>query len=398
MASVQHLLYALGVLSVVSNVAAVPLLGDICLPLGIDLGGILDLFEVPLLTEVVPFFAVSTTAVPSAGVYTVGSGCSAETVTAQGPTELHVTQVATKTTTYPCSTSTTFTSTWWDPCKGSTTSATCRWTPPATPPASTTTVTATVTNTVTNTVTSCSTPSSTPTLSCDPYGYLIQFATLYRVDLTTGNTAQVRSGLGANTSINAIGYNTKDNFIYGSQDSTHTIIRIAADGTSSTVAGASAPPAGSNVGDIDSNGHYWVSAGGQNWAEIDLAPGSPTYGTTLAKGTAAPFGLGVADWVYIPFAGEYLYAVGQNTTSGGASLIRFNMATHAWERVANYPTLSANGFGAQYGMNNGTLYGSDNVSGGIWQFPISGAPPFKVSQGPAAGNNDGARCVLNLLS
>jgi hypothetical protein len=402
MTSVRNVLYALGALSVVPNAAAVPLLDNICLPLGIDLGGIFDLFEAPLVTEVVPYFAVSTTAVPSAGVYTVGSSCFATTVTCQGPTDISVTQVSTKTTTYPCSTSTRLTSTWWDHCGGSTTSATCQWTPPATYPASTTTVTATVTDTVTSTVTdpatSCSTPTPPPTLSCDPYGYLIQFATLYRVDLTTGNTIKVKSGLGANTSINAIGYNIKDNLIYGSQDSTLTIIRIAADGTSSTVAGVSAPPPSSNVGDIDSNGHYWVSSAGKAWAEIDLDPSSPTYGQTLANGTAAPFGLGVADWVYIPIAGDYLYAVGSNSTSGGASMIRFDMATYAWQKVANYPNLPVNGFGAIYGMNNGTLYASDNTSGEIWQFPISGAAPFKLSQGPASGNNDGARCVWNLLS
>lgn len=409
MTSVRNVLYALGALSVVPSVAAVPLLDNICLPLGIDLGGIFHLFDAPLVTEVVPYFAVKTTAIPAAGVYTVGSGYAAITVTCQGPTDIPLTYVSTKTTTYPCSTSTRLTSTWWDHCGSKTTSATCQWTPPATYPASTRTVTATVTttatdtvtdtvtNTVTDTATSCSTPTPPPTLSCDPYGYLIQYATLYRVDLTTAETVEVKSGLGANTSINAIGYNTKDNFIYGSQESSHTIIRIAGDGSSSTVAGASAPPSGSNVGDIDSNGHYWVGSAGKTWAEIDLDSSSPTFGQTLASGTAAPFGLGIADWVYIPIAGEYLYAVGSNSTSGGGSMIRFDLATHVWETVANYPKLPVYTFGAVYGMNNGTLYGSDNVSGEIWQFPISGAPPFKVSNGPASGNNDGARCVLNLL-
>jgi hypothetical protein len=54
------------------------------------------------------------------------------------------------------------------------------------------------------------------------------------------------------------------------------------------------------------------------------------------------------------------------------------------------------GFGAMYGMNNGTLYGSNNQNGEIWQFPVGGRP-FRVSSGPISNSNDGARCVLNLL-
>jgi hypothetical protein len=208
----------------------------------------------------------------------------------------------------------------------------------------------------------------------------------------------VKSGLGDNSGINAIGYNVLDNFIYGTQGSTSTIIRIAADGTSSTVAGADSPPPASNVGDIDGNGMYWVSASGGKWSQIDLFPGSATYGKTVSKGTATPLGLQIADWVYIPIAGEYLYSVGLNSTSSGVSMIRFSMASKAWEKVANYPTLkSVSTLGAQYGMNNGTLWASDNKSGDIWQFPIDGSSPFKVSKGPSSASNDGARCVLNLL-
>ncbi|KIN05473.1 hypothetical protein OIDMADRAFT_141232 [Oidiodendron maius Zn] len=390
-------LCAIVALSTISNIAASPISGGICLPLGIDLGGIFDLFDAPLLTEVVPYFTSSITTLASAGVYTLGSGFApATTITAQGPTEVTITNIATQTTTYPCPTSTSFTSSFWDPCKGCSTTATCRWTPSA----STTTVTSTVTSTVTGTVTaSCTSTPTPPPLSCDPYGYLIQYATFYRVDLTTGATTKVKAGLGDNSAINAIGYNTLDNFIYGFQASTSTIIRIAADGTSSTVVGADSPPPSSNVGDVDSNGMYWVSAAGESWSQIDLFPGSATYGKTISKGTATPLGLQIADWVYIPITGEYLYSVGTNSTSGGISMIRFSMASKEWEKVANYPTLkSVSTLGAQYGMNNGTLWASDNNSGDIWQFPIDGTSPFKVSQGPSSGSNDGARCVLNLLA
>lgn len=218
------------------------------------------------------------------------------------------------------------------------------------------------------------------------------------MDLSTGTTTEIASGLGDNSSINAIGYNTLDNYLYGYQSSTGTILQISADGTTTTVK-ADAPPSGSYIGDIDSNGHYWVGLGAaSSWAEIDLAPGSSTYGKTLASGTTTSPGYAVADWVYIPSAGEYLYAIGSNTSPSETALLRFDMSTHKWETVANYGALGVVGVGAVYGMNNGTVYASENGNGQIWQFPVSGGKPFKVSQGPSSGNNDGARCVLNLLA
>ncbi|KAK2796625.1 hypothetical protein FQN50_009501 [Emmonsiellopsis sp. PD_5] len=263
--------------------------------------------------------------------------------------------------------------------------------------------TVTITATVTQTASGCSTatpsPSDPPALQCDPYGYLIQRAVLYRVDLTTGDAEQVKAGLGDGSAINAIGYNPLDNLLYGHQSSTHSLIRIGGDGSSSTVqlSGEYGAPANSMIGDIDIRGHYWVGHRGKEWAEIDLAPGSLTYGRTLRTGTADPLGIAIADWVYIPSAGEYLYAVGGNSTTGGASMIRFDMITHEWEEFANYPDMPVNVFGAMYGMNNGTLYGSDNRSGQIWLFSLEGDDPVLVSQGPVSGSNDGARCVLNLL-
>jgi hypothetical protein len=411
MASPKNILYALGTaLYLSSQAAAVPLdIGlDICLPFGIQVGLFIDLFDPPQITDVVPVFATATTTVPSAGVYTVPSGISSAVVTAHGASEMCITSVTTKTTTYPCSTSTTFTTTWWDSCISASSTGTCRWTPPAT--SAPTTVTATVTDTATSTITSTatitkspttcvptSTSTPTPTLSCDPYGYLIQYATLYRVDLTTGETTQVATGLGANTSINSIGYNTLDNYIYGYQSSTGTILQISADGTTVTI-DADSPPSGSNIGDIDSNGHYWVGTE-TSWAEIDLAPGSATYGQTLASGTTSgTLGYAVADWVYIPDAGEYMYAIGSVTSTSETALLRFDLSTHDWEVVFEYGALGVIGVGAVYGMNNGTLYASENGNGQIWQFPVSGGTPFEVSQGPASGNNDGARCVLNLLA
>ncbi|KAH8802939.1 hypothetical protein F5884DRAFT_490974 [Xylogone sp. PMI_703] len=192
--------------------------------------------------------------------------------------------------------------------------------------------------------------------------------------------------------MNALALNPLDGHLYAFQSGTHNLLRVSTEGAAEVVLQGSMP--GSNVGDIDINGRYWISNAGQNWWVIDLYPGSATYGKILNSGTADTLDVSVADWVYLPNEGQYLWSAGRNSTSGGSSLIRFSLSTFEWERVANYPTLP-NALGGQWGMNNGTLYGADTNAGIIWQYPISGTP-FKMSDGPVSSDTDGARCVLNL--
>ncbi|KAH8807867.1 hypothetical protein F5884DRAFT_881405 [Xylogone sp. PMI_703] len=445
MAPVRRSLYRAGVasalLSQITNVAATPISDrgqglDLGLGLNLDpildpilglLGGILDFCEAPLVLEVIPYLTVTLTIVESAGLHVIGLD-SPETVKFDKPTTVTVTETATKTTSILCSTETTITST-WSSNGGKPTTATCRWSPnpPAdcigsgrptftttspcktstttttasscTPSTTTTTTTTAIPTTTTTTSTttsatasSCPAPSA-PTLSCDQYGYLIQAATLYRADLSTGINTQVKKTVGDGTNANSIAYNVLDNYLYAYQQGKNSLLRISSDGSSEVV--IQGIPAG-NLGDIDLNGRYWISSGGTKWWVLDLYPGSATYGQVLNSGTADTLGVTVADWVYLPNEGQYLYSVGQNSTTKAASMIRFSLTTFQWEKVANYPSVTRSGFGALYGMNNGTLYGSDNTSGEIWQFPISGTP-FKITTGPKSGDNDGARCVLNLL-
>ncbi|KAI1821727.1 hypothetical protein F4861DRAFT_445948 [Xylaria intraflava] len=267
--------------------------------------------------------------------------------------------------------------------------------PTSTPPGSTTTVTVTVpattTVSVTTTVTASCTP--TPTLSCDKYGYLIQNVTLFQVDLATGKYSTVKERVD-NQSINSIGYNTKDNLLYGAR-SDNKLIRIGADGTAGVVATLSD---GGNVGDIDTDGYYWHGTGGSTWNQVDLRPNSATYGKLIANGTMSTLGLDIKDWAYIPVGGRYLYSAALNTTRGGTTLIRFSLDTKKWEVVQQYPNVGGTlgAWGAVYGINNGTLYASYNRNGEIWAFPVNGGKAYFASQGPASGLNDGARCVLNL--
>ncbi|SPO04419.1 uncharacterized protein DNG_07104 [Cephalotrichum gorgonifer] len=246
-------------------------------------------------------------------------------------------------------------------------------------------------------------PTSTPTpdppeLTCDKYGYLIQFAELIRVNLATGTYETVRNGLGDNSAINALGYNPLDNYLYGYQRSTQEIIRIASDGSSSII--TTIPNGAAYIlGDFDADGYYWVATQtGAAWHKIDLIPGSATYGEVVESGTTPSPGNTIdtiSDWVYVPIAGDYLWSLGANTGSG-ASLIRWGFDTREWEILASYPNVDSV-FGALYGINNGTIYASSNSNGRIWAFDTVGSvEPYVASQGPPSSSNDGARCVANL--
>ncbi|KAK5637110.1 hypothetical protein RRF57_012823 [Xylaria bambusicola] len=223
------------------------------------------------------------------------------------------------------------------------------------------------------------------------YGYLIQAVTLYQVDLSTGGVSVVKDHLGDDTTINAMAYNTLDNFLYARQRGNNELIRISSDGTTEVVTTFPDNNNNVNIGDIDTDGNYW-------YAGMDLKPGSATYGTLIDSGKVDNLGLSIADWAYLPVGGPYLYSAAHNTTAGGGTtLIRFSLETKTYGVVQRYPNIGGHTWGAMYAINNGTLYASDNTNGEIWAFPIEGGSrPYLASQGPISGQNDGARCVLNL--
>ncbi|KAI1073661.1 hypothetical protein F5B20DRAFT_498169 [Whalleya microplaca] len=372
------------------------------------------LTEAPLITEVVPFFTPAKTTIDQPGAYTLGLDCAAlfghdcipEVTDIIKPTVATLTGIKVKTTTYPASTPTTYTSSTYDSgcdcllskvfCWPSyPTSTAC---PPSSPPTSVT-VTVTATATANTTTTATPTQSCAPTLSCDKYGYLIQAAKLYRVDLSTGDYSSVSNSVGDGSGINAMAYNTQDNFLYARQAKSNQLIRIRSDGSREVVRTLETTIS-VNVGDIDSSGYYWYGAAGKNWHQVDLIPGSPTYGALLGNGTMDALGLGIADWVYIPVAGPYLWtaAVNPKSAGGGTAIARFSLDTKAWKVLSTYPKIGGNTFGALYGINNGTLYASDNTNGNIWAFDVvGGGRPYLASKGPSSSSNDGARCVLNML-
>ncbi|KAL1865915.1 hypothetical protein Daus18300_007027 [Diaporthe australafricana] len=218
--------------------------------------------------------------------------------------------------------------------------------------------------------------------------------------------------MGDGSAINAIGYNVADNFLYAAAitKAPFNLLRISGSGDVTNLGSLNTTSA-PNCGDVDENSQYWGSANGKEWTQVDLKPSSSTFGRTVIMGTAAPAQT-IIDWAYVPNAGNYLWSLGFDSTSRGQGkvsntfLLRFDRAAKSWATVVRFGDIAGvgdgtrNAWGAVYASDDGYLYGSENFSGEIWRFPIPasgiGAPtasPTKISNGPAATGNDGARCI-----
>lgn len=230
------------------------------------------------------------------------------------------------------------------------------------------------------------------TFDCDAGGFLIQQKTLYRLNLRTGDNPVLESDVGPARNINALGYNIKDNFLYGFTNvgtgQQQQLIRI--DATGDAILLPLTVPSGLNVGDIDDNGQFWVSSRGTRWLQVDLDPDSVTFAQQIDEGQSS--GVPVADWAFLENGGRYLYSI---KLGAGSVAVRWSMDTHEYEELRDYGDVvpGRSGFGALYAVGD-ELWGSDNQSGDIIAFPIlsDSAPARKITDGPTTSSNDGARC------
>ncbi|KNA98307.1 hypothetical protein FOXG_18383 [Fusarium oxysporum f. sp. lycopersici 4287] len=245
-----------------------------------------------------------------------------------------------------------------------------------------------------------------PPFKCDGNGYVMSNLlgnTLTQVNLNDGTRSTVANGIGPGI-INAIGYNTLDNYIYGMviQGLSSSLIRIAQDGAYEILP-VTIPSIIIDMGDVDNQGRLWVSESGKRWWCIDVNPSSSTFSTLLKSGTStADILSGVGDWAYIAGAGNYLYAVQASVIESGllrTNIVRWSLTTQTWERYQSYSnfvltSLNLN-WGAVMGGPGGTLYAQENLLGQTWKFTLgSTSNPTSLPGGTILNlSGDGARCV-----
>ncbi|MFT4082531.1 MAG: hypothetical protein QM638_08095 [Nocardioides sp.] len=238
-----------------------------------------------------------------------------------------------------------------------------------------------------------------PAWTCSTYGYLFQSPngdgtapphSIYQVDLVSGASSQIGSTA---DDVNALGYNTTDNYMYGYDLSTSEIVQVASDGTLTELAAPTGfdTTRGYNVGDFDNEGHYWITSSSTTspatWYEIDYAAGSATYGNVLASGTLSPNITG-SDWVYVDGA---LYSIQDRTNH----LIKFDTTTHQETDLGAVPgvPVGAPSYGAGYADAAGNLYFSNNATGEIYRIDPASVTAIDLATGPVSDGNDGARCA-----
>jgi hypothetical protein len=224
----------------------------------------------------------------------------------------------------------------------------------------------------------------------------------YTLDLSTGNTTLAKQTLisGPNAFVNAIGYNTVDNYIWGFRYGTNQLVRIGSDWsvTFHDVTGFPSPVPGYATGDVSPGGILYLYAANSNQiTKVDLNPGSANYLTAVTLPTT-PTNLN--DWSFNPTDG-LIYAFGTDKV-----LYRFDPATG--NRTTLGPVTGAGietsaytgAFGTAFFDTDGDMYVGNNGSGAIFKIsaPLTNltASLFSTASGVTPG--DGARCPSAIVN
>ncbi len=192
---------------------------------------------------------------------------------------------------------------------------------------------------------------------CSPDLYQVSASTsgLYIFDTTT--QAFTRQGSGTTSGINAIGFNTADNLIYGIASS--NLIQIDSSGAFTNLGSISVPGGvslGTSGGDFlpysGSGDAYLLTASGANWTKIDVntrvATDYAVTGTTWSS-------------LDLTINADGTKAYGINGGKLQVATLGANSATIA-EYTLNFPSANSSSFGAAYSDASGDLFFFDNTA------------------------------------
>ncbi|KAK2053987.1 proline rich protein 5MeD [Colletotrichum caudatum] len=207
-----------------------------------------------------------------------------------------------------------------------------------------------------------------------------------------------------------MGYNAREDYIYAVSQTSNTpynykVIRILSNGTTQDVVPSITKVSATtgtlfNSGDIDDDGQYWISSGGNDFYQYNLKPNTAGYGTLVSSGaiSGGTGGYTIGDWTFVPGAGDGdLWSVGVKNLN--CYLLRWDRDTHTFTVVRNLGNLTGNTqtnsfWGASYATTDGFLFAFENNSGQVWRIPLDPSIALKrVADAPVSSNNDGARCV-----
>ncbi|MQY13489.1 hypothetical protein SRB5_36370 [Streptomyces sp. RB5] len=200
--------------------------------------------------------------------------------------------------------------------------------------------------------------------------------------------------------VEAVGYNTYDGYFYGVA-SGNQIMRIDSSGDTALI--GSVVGTAFTSGDFDNAGHLWLldSSVPGNWVEVDLLPGSPTYGQTVRTGTINYPGnqyRALGDWTYMTGpSGPGLYGIVDMVGQRLPNLMFFNTTTHTFSSLGEVPGLPVGigGVDTRGSYTDGTyLYVYTYTSGQVFRVDITARTSTVLPQIPGATTfGDGSQCT-----
>lgn len=231
--------------------------------------------------------------------------------------------------------------------------------------------------------------------NCDYNAYLFQYNDVYSIDLASGNSYLVAENV-TSGNINAAAYNPTDGFIWGSLSSPEkSIVRIGKDFATTTYYINELPTSNRYVGDISTQGVYYLKGGGTTYYKVSLDPDTISYTEHLATETLSQ-NINVHDWAFNAVDGN-LYTVEKNSNI----LYRIDPNNGNVISLGEVPILTGLSYtyGAVYFDASGRFYVSANQTGTI--YVIQNVQDLNTTDimnsnlfafGPSSSSNDGARC------
>jgi len=181
-------------------------------------------------------------------------------------------------------------------------------------------------------------------------------------------------------SVNAIGYNVLDDYIYAINSTNTHLIRLHSDATVEDLGdiGLGMNP---YTGAFDLDGNYYVSAGGTTVANIDVVGLTFTTVTTSQSFDAADWAYHVDEAKFYGANGNTLYAFDPGTNDVTTSAISGFLGGEG-------PT-----FGAAFYFTDGYIYVWNNTTGNLYQIDVSTSEASFIFNGPPSfGFVDGTSC------
>ncbi|PWJ59381.1 putative secreted protein (Por secretion system target) [Dyadobacter jejuensis] len=246
--------------------------------------------------------------------------------------------------------------------------------------------------------------------NCDSYLYQVistsasTNSTLYRYNPFTGNRTSVKA---LSATYNGIGYNVKDNMIWGSDNHFNRIVRIDSEANETYFTIPNLPSDSYNVGDVTEDGYlYLYTTLETKFYIIDLNADSPNYlqlvdpvqGYVL---DTAPYGttiIGYAiyDFSYNPKDKKFYSIINPGRANAFKILIiepsDLSFSVGAAAVSGGGIQAETTGFGATFFDQEGFLYGFSNSLGKYYRINVETNSATLLSTQSPNGSNDGASC------